>query len=146
MYNTVYVKGSLTLTQQYALHSPSTILLLSGGWPICESGFTVQCTFMMCSAHYIQSFPYTDLEYGLPVQLRDKALAVKDDLPKSDVNKEYYLQNMEKQVNFTLYMHVLDRGGWPRLTFGHQGCLMNGSHVRNRGAQIVEIFSSSIDF
>lgn len=39
-----------------------------------------------------------DLEYGLPVQLRDKALAVKDDLPKSDVNKEYYLQNMEKQL------------------------------------------------
>ena len=28
------------------------------------------------------------------------------------------------------------RGGWPRLTFGHQGRLMNGSHVRNRGAQI----------
>ena len=40
----------------------------------------------------------TDLEYGLPVQVRDKALAVKDDLPRSDVNKEYYLQNMDKQV------------------------------------------------
>ena len=23
------------------------------------------------------------------------------------------------------------RGGWPRLTFGHQGRVMNGSHVRN---------------
>ena len=38
------------------------------------------------------------------------------------------------------------RGGWPRLTFGHQGRLMNGSHVRNRGAQIEEsgIFSLAV--
>ena len=28
------------------------------------------------------------------------------------------------------------RGGWPRLTFGRQGRLMNGSHMRNRAAQI----------
>ena len=37
------------------------------------------------------------------------------------------------------------RGGWPRLTFGHHGHLMNGSHVRNRGTQIEEsgIFSAA---
>ena len=28
-------------------------------------------------------------------------MAVKDDLPKSDVNKEYYLQNIDKQVSHT---------------------------------------------
>ena len=39
-----------------------------------------------------------DLEYGLPVQVRDHALAIKDNTPKSDVNKEYYLQNLENQV------------------------------------------------
>lgn len=39
-----------------------------------------------------------DLEYGLPVQVRDHALNVKDDLPKSDVNKEYFIQNAEKEV------------------------------------------------
>ncbi len=47
---------------------------------------------------YMHKHTHTDLEYGLPVQVRDKALAVKDDLPRSSVNKEYYLQNMDKQV------------------------------------------------
>ena len=41
-----------------------------------------------------------DLEYGLPVQVRDHALSVKDDLPKSDVNKEYFIQNAEKEVKY----------------------------------------------
>ena len=38
------------------------------------------------------------------------------------------------------------RGGWPWLTFGHQGRLMNGSHVKNRGSQIEEsgIFSVAV--
>lgn len=39
-----------------------------------------------------------DLEYGLPIQVRDTALKMKDDLPKSDVNKEYYIQNMEREL------------------------------------------------
>ncbi len=42
---------------------------------------------------------YSDLEYGLPVQVRDHALAIKDNTPKSDVNKEYYLQNLENKVS-----------------------------------------------
>ncbi|KAH7961339.1 hypothetical protein HPB52_008026 [Rhipicephalus sanguineus] len=39
-----------------------------------------------------------DLDYGLPVQVRDNALSLRDDMPKSDVNKEYYSQNMERAV------------------------------------------------
>jgi len=39
-----------------------------------------------------------DLEYGLPVQVRDQALKIKDDLPRSAVNKEYFNQNVEKQL------------------------------------------------
>ncbi|XP_002741428.1 pre-mRNA-splicing factor RBM22-like [Saccoglossus kowalevskii] len=39
-----------------------------------------------------------DLEYGLPLQVRDAALSIKDDMPKSDVNKEYYTQNMEREI------------------------------------------------
>ena len=35
---------------------------------------------------------------GLPVQVRDHALGMKDDVPKSDVNKEFYTQNVEKEV------------------------------------------------
>jgi len=39
-----------------------------------------------------------DLEYGLPVQTRDHALSVKDNIAKSDVNKEYFTQNMEREI------------------------------------------------
>lgn len=39
-----------------------------------------------------------DLEYGLPVQVRDAALKIADEMPKSDVNKEFYTQNMEKEM------------------------------------------------
>jgi len=39
-----------------------------------------------------------DLEYGLPVQVRDEALKIKDDLPKSAVNREYFNQNVERQL------------------------------------------------
>jgi pre-mRNA-splicing factor RBM22/SLT11 len=39
-----------------------------------------------------------DLEYGLPVQVRDAALKIQDDMPKSDVGKEFYTQNIEKEI------------------------------------------------
>ncbi|XP_073676866.1 pre-mRNA-splicing factor RBM22-like isoform X2 [Garra rufa] len=39
-----------------------------------------------------------DLEYGLPIQVRDTGMSVKDDMPRSDVNKEYYTQNMEREI------------------------------------------------
>jgi len=35
---------------------------------------------------------------GLPVQTRDYALGVKDDMAKSDVNREYFHQNAEREV------------------------------------------------
>jgi pre-mRNA-splicing factor RBM22/SLT11 len=39
-----------------------------------------------------------DLEYGLPVQVRDKLSNIKDNQPQSDVNMEYFRQNIENQV------------------------------------------------
>ena len=39
-----------------------------------------------------------DLEYGLPTQVRDTALAVQNEAPTSDINREYYAQNMESKV------------------------------------------------
>lgn len=39
---------------------------------------------------------------GLPVQVRDAALKVQDNMPKSDVNKEYYTQNMEREVTYNI--------------------------------------------
>ncbi|KAK1345733.1 hypothetical protein QTO34_008197 [Cnephaeus nilssonii] len=40
-----------------------------------------------------------DLEYGLPIQVRDAGLSFKDDMPKSDVNKEYFTQTMEREMS-----------------------------------------------
>ncbi|GBP44250.1 Pre-mRNA-splicing factor RBM22 [Eumeta japonica] len=39
-----------------------------------------------------------DLEYGLPIQVRDAALKIQDDLPRNEVNKEYYIQNLDGQL------------------------------------------------
>lgn len=39
-----------------------------------------------------------DLEYGLPTQVRDAALKIQDDIPQSDVNKEYFVQNMDNKL------------------------------------------------
>ena len=40
-----------------------------------------------------------DLEYGLPTQVRDTALQYKSDAPNSDINREYYAQNMDSKVS-----------------------------------------------
>ena len=47
-----------------------------------------------------------DLEYGLPVQVREYAEGVKDKLPQSDVNKEYFIQNTEQAVSICIYSCV----------------------------------------
>ncbi|KFD54375.1 hypothetical protein M513_04718 [Trichuris suis] len=39
-----------------------------------------------------------DLEYGLPVQVRDYALGLKDDLPKTGANKDYFIQAAEREM------------------------------------------------
>lgn len=44
---------------------------------------------------------------GLPVQVRDAALKLQDDIPKSDVNKEYYTQRMEREVSFGVFAFCL---------------------------------------
>ena len=43
---------------------------------------------------------HVDLEFGLPVQVRDQAMGMKDDLPKNDVNREYFMQSVDKQVGW----------------------------------------------
>lgn len=39
-----------------------------------------------------------DLEYGLPIQVRDAALKIADTIPQSDVNKEFYIQKIEAEL------------------------------------------------
>ena len=41
------------------------------------------------------------------MQVRDQALGVKDNLPQSDVGREYYLQNMEKEVGHVMVAMVI---------------------------------------
>ena len=43
-----------------------------------------------------------DLEFGLPTQIRDTALAIRTQAPTSDINREYFAQNMDGQVRFRL--------------------------------------------
>ena len=50
-----------------------------------------------------------DLEYGLPTQVRDTALAIDAGAPTSDINREYYAQNMEGKVS-PLTRHRNSRG------------------------------------
>lgn len=52
-----------------------------------------------------------DLDYGLPVQVRDEILKQKDDIPKSDVNREYYLQQMDAELAKTDGTVALAGGG-----------------------------------
>lgn len=40
-----------------------------------------------------------DLQYGLPVQVRDTALGLKNEAPSSDINREYYVNQMEEKVS-----------------------------------------------
>ncbi|KAF7494274.1 Pre-mRNA-splicing factor RBM22 [Sarcoptes scabiei] len=40
-----------------------------------------------------------DLQYGLPVQVRDEILGTKQDVPKSEINREYYSQMLDKAVH-----------------------------------------------
>ncbi|KAI8374533.1 uncharacterized protein BYT42DRAFT_576691 [Radiomyces spectabilis] len=40
-----------------------------------------------------------DLQYGLPVQVRDEALNVKSEAPTSNINRQYYAQNMANKVD-----------------------------------------------
>lgn len=42
---------------------------------------------------------------GLPIQVRDTGLSVKDEVPRSDVNKEYYTQNMEREVWCCIWLY-----------------------------------------
>ncbi len=50
-----------------------------------------------------------DLEFGLPVQVRDSALGLEDNAPRSDVNKEYFAQNMDAHVGLLIHLLMFNR-------------------------------------
>lgn len=70
------------------------------------------CSSLKCSSnifksvvYYIFSTPFI-VFVGLPVQVRDAALQLQDDMPKSDVGKEYYMQNVEREVRITISVTI----------------------------------------
>ncbi|KAI8997405.1 hypothetical protein BDB01DRAFT_35924 [Pilobolus umbonatus] len=40
-----------------------------------------------------------DLQYGLPVEVRDKALSLKSEAPSTDINRQYFAQNLANKVD-----------------------------------------------
>lgn len=69
-----------------------------------------------------------DLRYGLPTQVRDTVLGLEDNAPKSDVNRDYYANNMEAQMegNPTL--------GQGSLGNGASLSLVGGGHILSTGS------------
>ncbi|CAO1631750.1 unnamed protein product [Parajaminaea phylloscopi] len=58
-----------------------------------------------------------DLQYGLPVQVRDTALGLKNKVPTSDINKQYYINNQEAQIADSSSKSMLAIG--PASSAGH---------------------------
>lgn len=63
-----------------------------------------------------------DLKFGLPTQVRDTVLGLEDNAPKSEVNRDYYANNMEAQMagNPTLGQGSLGNGASLSLAGGGQ--------------------------
>ncbi|KAG0196508.1 RNA binding motif protein 22, partial [Mortierella sp. NVP41] len=53
-----------------------------------------------------------DLEFGLPVQVRETAFGLDDNTPRSTVSKEYFAQNMD--AHFQYIENELGSGGFGR--------------------------------
>ncbi|KAH7929746.1 hypothetical protein BV22DRAFT_1029141 [Leucogyrophana mollusca] len=75
-----------------------------------------------------------DLEYGLPTQVRDTALAVQSEAPTSDINREYYAQNMESKMGdgTTSMMQVGSRASSAGKEMLKQLARTNPYYKRNR--------------
>lgn len=64
--------------------------------PGAQSGSRAKSTVVCQTCAKVKNICQTcllDLEYGLPVQVRDTALGLQRSAPTSDINREYYAQN-----------------------------------------------------
>eukprot|EP01134_Creolimax_fragrantissima_P005504 CFRG5504T1 len=87
-----------------------------------------------------------DLQYGLPVQVRDQALGIADDVPRSAVNKEYFAQNMEAKMGAAepgaLAIDMSGSGGFTGASFGTPGVGGNGAGGKMDGSYLKTIARS----
>lgn len=80
-----------------ACNRPFTVFRWNPG-----AGMRVKATVICQTCAKIKNVCQTcllDLEYGLPTQVRDTALALKNEAPTSDINREYYSQNMDGKLD-----------------------------------------------
>lgn len=73
-------------------------------WSLQVAEITVSALSTCSSYGLVRGF--FCLILGLPIQVRDAGLSLKDEMPKSDVNKEYYTQNMEREVSVASHDHA----------------------------------------
>jgi hypothetical protein len=66
---------------------------------IFETKNSFYILYILYMVYMLYSYVCVFYLLGLPVQVRDAALKIQDQMPKSDVNKEYYTQNMEREVS-----------------------------------------------
>lgn len=60
-----------------------------------------------------------DLQYGLPVQVRDTALGLKSQVPTSDINKQYYVNNQEARIEGSSSASMVPSAIGPASSPGH---------------------------
>ncbi|CAB1337054.1 unnamed protein product, partial [Coregonus sp. 'balchen'] len=60
-----------------------------------DADFPILCQTCLGENPYIRM---SKEKYGKECKVRDTGLDIKDDVPKSDVNKEYYTQNAEREI------------------------------------------------
>lgn len=62
---------------------------------------------------------------GLPVQVRDHALQIQDDIPKQGASRDYYIQNQERELALT--DGTTPGGALAKITDAGNSCLFHFS-------------------
>ncbi|KAK9120411.1 hypothetical protein Syun_018028 [Stephania yunnanensis] len=91
--------GSVLISLLYASHALETTRMFEWWRPGRDARFKKTEVCQTCSKlKNVCQVCLLDLEYGLPVQVRDTALAINsnDAIPKSDVNREYFLEEHDR--------------------------------------------------
>ncbi|KAK9158984.1 hypothetical protein Scep_005558 [Stephania cephalantha] len=93
--------GSVLISLLYVSHALETTRMFEWWRPGRDARFKKTEVCQTCSKlKNVCQVCLLDLEYGLPVQVRDTALAINsnDAIPKSDVNREYFAEEHDRRA------------------------------------------------